>query len=231
MEVLKEGGWNAVVFGGLLRDLVLYGPKAKPRDVDIVVDCSPEELVSHFRNYQFEQTRFGGLRVQYQLWNFDIWSLRDTWAFKISNIPVSFENLPKTTFFNMEAVAADLGSSRGKERAVYSYGFESAVVSRILDINFEPNPFPQLCIVRALLMAAKHGFLISPRLATYITEQASHTDIDSILRAQAKHYGVPRLRVGQTIHWLNQIERHLEEDPESPVRLPMTWAKQLQLPF
>src|SRR5438874_2219338 len=41
-QMLRQNGWEAVIFGGVLRDLVFYGPAKRPRDVDIVVNCSSE---------------------------------------------------------------------------------------------------------------------------------------------------------------------------------------------
>jgi hypothetical protein len=230
-NIFKNRDWRAVVFGGVLRDLILYGPASAPRDVDIVVDCESAELSECFSGFDFALTRFGGLRVQYKKWNFDIWSLDDTWAFKVTDMPATFENLPKTTFFNVEAIAAELNATRGRERSLYSYGFADAIASRTLDINFERNPFPQLCIARALLMAARHSFLISARLAQYITEQASHTEINDILQAQAKHYGVPRLRARHIAEWLGHIENSLRRYPEEPVKLPITAGEQLHIRF
>src|SRR6266478_415992 len=59
VELFRQSGWEAVVFGGVLRDLVLYGPAERPRDVDIVVDCSFEELGAWLSSLPFDRTRFG----------------------------------------------------------------------------------------------------------------------------------------------------------------------------
>src|SRR6266852_4854476 len=99
MEVLGQSEWEMVVFGGVLRDLVLYGPAKRPRDIDIVVDCSPDDLRSWLSSFPFQETRFGGLRIHFRKWSFDIWPLRNTWAFAAGHMEATFENLPKTTFF------------------------------------------------------------------------------------------------------------------------------------
>lgn len=230
VEALKQTKWDAVVFGGVLRDLALYGPAERPRDVDIVVNCSPSELSTWLSPFPSQRTRFGGFRVRLHKWNFDIWTLRETWAFTTSNMEPTFENLPKTTFFNIEGIAAQLNTTPRQRRAVYSFGFADAISSKILDINFEPNPFPQLCIVRGLLTAVRHRLLLSSRLAVYMANHANRTEIAEIVQVQSRHYGVVRLRPEDIELWLDYIDQSLRGNPDIPVRLPSTTGQQLDLP-
>jgi hypothetical protein len=230
VDVFREREWKAVFFGGVLRDLVLYGPSKRPRDVDIVVDCSSEDLSSALASFPFQRTRFGGLRIPFRKWSFDIWPLRSTWAFAAGHMNATFENLPRTTFFNIEAVAVQFNTRPRKKRSLYSFGFAKAISTRVLDINFEPNPFPQLCIIRGLLTAVCHGFLLSPRLARYMLEQGDRTEIAEIMQAQFSHYGIVRLRAQDIVSCLDHIEFCLRGTPHSPLRLPQTAGEQLVLP-
>jgi hypothetical protein len=230
IDVFRKKEWKAVFFGGVPRDLVLYGPSKRPRDVDIVVDCSPQELDSVVASYPFRRTRFGGFRIAFGKWSFDIWSLRNTWAFASGYMDPTFDNLPKTTFFNVEAIAAQFNTKPRKRRSLYSFGFSEAISSRVLDINFEPNPFPQLCIIRGLVTAARHRFLLSPRLATYILERATRAEIAEIMHAQFAHYGVVHLRTEDIMSFMGRIEFRLKQSPSSPVSLPQMDAQQLMLP-
>jgi hypothetical protein len=141
----------------------------------------------------------------------------------------TFENLPKTTFFNIEGIAAQLNTAPRQKRAVYSFGFADAISSKILDINFEPNPFPQLCIVRGLLTAVRHRLLLSSRLARYMAHHANRTEIAEIVQMQFRHYGVVRLRSEDIELWLDHIEHSLRGNSDTPVRLPSTGG-QLDLP-
>jgi hypothetical protein len=229
VEVFRERKWDAVVFGGVLRDLALYGPSERPRDVDIVANCSSSELSTWLSSFPVERTRFGGFRVRIHKWNFDIWTLHETWAFTTGSMKPTFENLPRTTFFNIEGIAAQLNAAPGHKRALYSSGFAEAISSKILDINFEPNPFPQLCIIRGLLTATRHGLLLSSRLAHYIAVRANRREIAEIMNVQFRHYGVVRLRTKDVEHWLDHIDRSLRKNPEQAVKLPNAEA-QLVLP-
>jgi hypothetical protein len=230
VEAFKQTKWDAVVFGGVLRDLALYGPAERPRDVDIVVNCSSYELGTWLSAFPSQRTRFGGFRVRLHKWNFDIWTLRETWAFTTSDMEPTFENLPKTTFFNIEGVAAQLNTAPRQKRAVYSCGFADAISSKILDINFEPNPFPQLCIVRGLLTAVRHRLLLSSRLARYMASHANRTEIAEIVQVQSGHYGVVRLRRQDIELWLDHIENSLKGNSDTPVRLPSATEGQMDLP-
>lgn len=230
IDMLRHSGWPAVIFGGVLRDLVLYGPAERPRDVDIVVKCSSAALSKWLAPFTSQRTRFGGFRVRLYKWTFDIWSLNATWGFKAGHMRPTFENLPKTTFFNIEGIAAELNTPRQHKRELYSSGFSDAIRSRILDINFEPNPFPQLCIIRGLLTAARHDLMISPRLARYMIRQGNRSEIVAIVDAQSKHYGIVRLRPRDIERWLDHIALNLELNEEAPVKLPITPPEQLELP-
>jgi len=190
---------------------LLLGGK-RPRDVDIVVDCSPEELNAALASFPFHRTRFGGLRIAFGKWSFDIWPLRNTWAFAVGHMHATFENLPKTTFFNIEAVAIQFNTKPRKRRPLYSFGFAEAISKRVLDINFEPNPFPQLCVIRGLLTATRHGLLLSPRLARYMLEQGNRAEIAEIMQAQFGHYGIVRLRAQDIVSWLDHIDFCLREN-------------------
>lgn len=76
--------------------------------------------------------------------------------------------MPKTTFLNVEAAAVELATVHGKSRRIYTHGFFEALADRTLEINFEENPFPALCVVRALITAARLQFLIGPKLSKYL---------------------------------------------------------------
>jgi hypothetical protein len=205
VDVFRGKEWKAVVFGGVLRDLLLCGPAIRPRDVDIVVDCSPEELSAALASFPLYRTRFGGLRIAFRKWSFDIWPLRNTWAFAVGHMNATFENLPKTTFFYIEAVAVQFNTKSRKKRPLYSFGFAEAISTRVLDINFEPNPFPQLCVIRGLLTAFRHSLLLSPRLARYMLEQGKRSEIAEI-PPPAGPPSAPRRQCGAPPHSSDRVQ-------------------------
>src|SRR5712692_641684 len=166
VSTIQNREWKAVLFGGVLRDLSLFGPAERPRDVDIVVDgVSQLELEKTFEEWIVRRNRFGGLHLRVDKWMIDIWNVAATWGIVELELIPSFNELPKTTFLNVEAIAAELTTVRGQERRLYSHGFFEAIAARVVDINLESNPFPALCVIRSLLTAARLNFEISHRLA------------------------------------------------------------------
>lgn len=193
IEQIRRNRWRAVLFGGMLRDLMVYGLSKRPRDVDIVVaDTTEDELSRAFAEFISKRTRFGGLHLRCDGRPFDVWALSDTWAFRTlkgSAFVCDFENLPKTTFLNVEAVAADIAPSRSGTWHVYEHGFFQGIAERILEVNLEDNPFPALCVVRALNMTQRLRFAIGPRLAKYLIHYGGLFSGEELAEVQLNHYG------------------------------------------
>jgi hypothetical protein len=221
---IASRNWDAVMFGGTLRDLMLKPSNWLPRDIDIVVDrVSNDELADEFSDLLARRTRFGGLHLKRHA-VFDLWSLPSTWAINAFGLPKTFEELPKTTFLNIEAVAIELCSQRGRGRTIHSDGFFDSLRSKTLEINLEPNPFPELCIVRSLIMAAKLDFAIGERLARYLIKQRSLTDPKALIDVQLQHYGIVRLTTREIDSWLHCIEADYERS--NRITLPVSKERQ-----
>ena len=215
---LRETGVDAVLFGGTLRSLLIsrlrYRRLGRPRDVDIVVHgATLDELRSSFERYISRETRFGGLQLERRPWHFDVWPLEKTWAFVKDGVASpSFEDLPKTTFFNMEAIAVDVWPRAGHERRIFSADdqFFDGLATRTLDINREENPFPALCVIRGLVMAWSLDFSVGNRLARYLVHHGSQLSNSDLLDVQAKHYGMVRLPTSWMRRWIEHIATQLD---------------------
>jgi hypothetical protein len=78
----------------------------------------------------------------------DVWPLGDTWALRQFRIGSGdFESLTRTTFLNVEGVIVDLSAPQRGRRRVYASGFFEALQTRVLDINLEENPYPELSAI------------------------------------------------------------------------------------
>jgi hypothetical protein len=228
LKRIAECGWNAAVFGGMPRDLVLFGSRARIRDVDIVVDgVGVDQIVDAFGPYVRRRTRFGGVSLNIQGWRFDIWPLQETWAFRERKLPLaSFADLPKTTFLDVEALAITVSPKR--RWRVHSHGFFDAATKRVVDINLEENPYPDLAIVRSLLIAANLRFALGPRLKQYIALYSEHYSSAQLSHVQQRHYGWVRRRGAEIAHWINAVRLHTDRWPCEPFLLPGTEGEQLE---
>ena len=230
IDEIKERNWGAVFFGGTLRSLLLsrlsHNEPGRPRDIDIVMNgASLDELRSSFEPFISRQTRFGGLQLKRVNWQFDVWPLRETFALKERGVESpTFADLPTTTFFNVEAVAVEVWPQRGHPRRVFSTDdqFFRGIIDRTIEINQEENPFPELCVVRAFVMAANLQWKVGPRLLSYLGmhgDTMSPLDFESI---QEKHYG--------KVQWRGSLFEKAMEEVRSAIQSNVTGAVELTLP-
>lgn len=154
-----------LILGGAVRDWMLDKPY---RDVDIVVECSNDKI-DFLKKYKAELNRFKGYFLTIDGVDFDVWTVESTWALTIhSEFEKKIDVIPKTVFLSTDAVGYRLDSQE-----IYDAGFHQTVASKYLDIVFEPNPYPFVCVTRALLALVKYDLRPSDNLIRYIDEQIS----------------------------------------------------------
>lgn len=190
LKRMKQHNLSAFLCGGVLRD-VLLRKKALPRDIDIIVhDIQRDDLERLFSDFNINYTRFGGISILIKDWKVDIWPLSETWAFKERYVPFNncFSDYTKTTFLNIEAVAVELFTKRGRKRTIYSKGFFDSMSKRVLEINLEENPDPEINITRAIYMSMIYHFALGPHLRHYISERSDQLNIERIRRILKNSY-------------------------------------------
>jgi hypothetical protein len=207
-----------------------------PRDIDIVVlNASLQELAKCFWDMLFRRTRFGGLHLVKNLTDigevhFDIWPLSETWALKHFCMPLDMKTFVLTPFLNLDAIAIELYPKFGHQRIVIQNGFYDGFTDKLIDINFPPNPFPDVCVVRALIMAVRLRFALSLRLASFILSRADETGsfAEHLVKAQVSHYGHVRCPADELNSWLVSIEKQLSEG-RGRIDLDVPTTRQLEL--
>lgn len=201
---LQNASIAAVYFGGTLRSLLLArraGQKklGRPRDLDIVVEGENfDDVRKNLARQMVRETRFGGLKLQRNSLEFDVWPLERTWALRNKKRErVSFDILPTTTFFNLEAIAVDAWVRPGTARRIYSGDdrFFEGILAETLELNLEANPFPALCVVRSVVMAMSTGFFVGPKLSDYLCRHANKVSDKELDEVQCHHYGERRVHV------------------------------------
>lgn len=162
IDKLSKAG-PAVIFGGAIRDWIVG---KSPRDIDLVLDC-PDKSLNFLSQYKAEKNRFGGYYLKIDDVELDVWNLDSTWAFKRdSKFTKNLKSLTQTVFFNMDAVLFYLDTGKLQDD-----GFSQAMESKALDIVYEPNPFPFLCVSKALCALHKYDMRPTDNLRRYIDEQ------------------------------------------------------------
>lgn len=234
IDDLRRANIHAVLFGGTLRSLlvsrIFQSRPGRPRDIDIVVSgATLSQLEEQFGDAVARRTRFGGLRLQRGIWQFDVWPVGETWAFKHAHVggTADFAALPETTTFNMEAVAVEAWPHSGGRQTLYSGNdqFFQGILSRTIELNLAESPFPELTVVRGLIMASEARLKIGPRLAAYIGEVGPSMNEGGVERIQIGHYGHARME-SRTLKDLIAMIVRRTRDGESG-HLPITGQLQL----
>ncbi|QYK12197.1 hypothetical protein K0I63_15835 [Shewanella rhizosphaerae] len=128
------------VFGGLVRDIGLFGVRDFSSDVDLVVENNRTELIkalSRLPKANVYQNKFGGFRIKHGAWEIDIWCAKDTWAIK--NKFVVYEDISsllKTTFLSWDSALFDVKN----QKLICNDDYLENLVNGSLDIILKNSP-------------------------------------------------------------------------------------------
>lgn len=220
LEVMRNRNYSPFLCGGAVRNMLLCN-NSIPRDLDIIMGfVSKKQLETLFPEHIKGQTSLGGLKLQVKDWSIDIWPILETWAFKENKIEgKGFSDYPKITFLNIDAIAIQLFIKRGQKREIYSNGFFEAITNRMIELNFEENPSPAECIVRALRIANTFKFIIGPRLANYMLSFINHIEIERLVEIYQQRYMSYDVTVEKLHKCFKNIETQLHFSNNQPVKI------------
>ncbi|MCQ3000763.1 hypothetical protein NLO98_13500 [Pseudomonas syringae] len=180
---------EVLVFGGLLRDIALFGSKGFNSDIDLVVDCSVEGLKAFFDGgkHAFKRNKFGGYRLEVGGWTVDVWPIRETWAFKHTPITyVGRESLLLTTITNWDSV---IYSFKDK-KIISSSCYLDCIRYGELDIVLTDNPNEAGVLMRVIkAICDKHAKVLMPRLLGYLKQELPKWQASQIVKAQEELLG------------------------------------------
>ena len=219
-EVIHKNNYPAFLCGGAVRNMLLCN-SSTPRDLDIILGhVSRERLETLFPNHTKVKTSLGGLKLQVKDWSIDMWPIQETWAFKEGKVMgKGFSDYPKITFLNIDAIAIQLFSKRRQKREIYSKGFFEAISERTIELNFEENPAPAECIVRALRIANKFKFVIGPRLARYIISYKNQTETEKLAEIYQRRYMSADVTAEKLHDCFKIIEKQMQDSDNKPVKI------------
>lgn len=208
------------VFGGLLRDLALYGGAGFDSDVDMVVAPRETSSIAYIaQKFDFRKNKFGGFRLTSDRWLFDVWELEKTWAFSENHVELkSKHSLIETTFFNWDAVFYDMRANK----IICSEHYFEQLADRRLDLNLEANPNTMGAFLRALRFIEKDQARTEPRLTRFITDVFKSETDANILLYDNEHSKSPFLKADR----LRQLRRRAEDWKGE---IGYRWSKQSQL--
>lgn len=218
---------DAYIFGGMIRDIGLFGINQFNSDIDIVFDSSKDELIKTLEtlNVTAKQNKFGGFRILDNNVIIDIWALSDTWAFKSGLVPFTgVESLLNTTLMNWDAILYNLSS----RKIICSADYFENLASGHIDIILEKNPNELGSIVRVLrAIYGKNATSIGEKTADFLKHGFNKFSSQDIIEYEKQSYSISFLnylllkRIEEIIY-INE-EKHEKIDVNKCFQLNLTY--------
>lgn len=170
----------AYVFGGVVRDIALFGVKPFRSDVDIVFTEHSNEVERFLADYNATKNKFGGYRLDVGDWQVDIWQADKSWAFRQGYRKYNdINSMLETTITNWDAVLFDWN----EKALICKSDYIDNLKSRYLDIVLNDNPNSIGVLVRLLrTCASKEVHQISYNVSSLLMDglrKHTYEDISS----------------------------------------------------
>lgn len=195
---------KAVVFGGWARDRVIemtYGKNIESRDIDFVVDGSMSVVKSLPKDAVVNP--FGGFGVQAQTIHLDAWNLADTYLIRRNRLPVTFEQLPLTADYTVNAIAFKPVQFFNQSEII-DCGAISAIKTGYLDFAADEVAQPLIQAARAIILAVRLKLIPSPAVRSFVQIVVGSVDSREIVIAGIRNY-CPASLVSAALQLLSDI--------------------------
>ena len=208
----------AYLFGGIIRDIALFGNRDTHKsDIDIVCDGQESQLRSFLEEFStkepFRQNKFDGFRIKTENWSIDIWPAKNTWAFKQGiRTYKGIQSLLETTITNWESILFPLHGGP----LIYREGYFDDVLRGYLDVILVENPNPIGMYVKIIRSYADKGASEFSRRAVEVLRKAvSEHSFEEFSSYEKAHYG--NFYISKSIY--NQIMKLSDRGVVGPIRL------------
>ncbi|GAB3370251.1 nucleotidyltransferase domain-containing protein [Spongiibacter taiwanensis] len=175
------------IFGGLIRDIGLFGKKGFKSDIDLVVDGDWESLIFFLEHLGAVRNKFGGYRLNKYGQPIDIWNARETWAIRHGHVNYDgISSLLETTVLNWDAILMNWRT----KRFIYKPKYLDELNTRALDVVLIHNPNPLGMLVRVLRhLCLKDAASISVRTLNYLEDATNQYSFEQIVESERRSYG------------------------------------------
>ena len=174
------------LFGGILRELALFGRKGFASDIDLVVEGDWSNVMQYLRELGVTQNRFGGFRLSIDNWPIDLWQARETWAIRKGFVQYNgIQSLTRTTILNWDAILMDWRS----KQIICGEHYFAHIHNQIMDVVLPENPNPLGAAVRAFRqLCMNYAKQLTVRAAQYLGSSVQQYSRTTIIRSEAEHY-------------------------------------------
>lgn len=204
-SVLRDQGGKGFLFGGAIRDLVLYGMDACPRDFDVVVDgvkhvtiptpiqgWSDSAVVSATGEWAAVTKKYEDRQGKTECWNvkgyeYEIWSVQQQWSLPEDDRII--QKVPHSIFLTTEAVVASI-SDVADDIELYDAGFLAAMnlgqIDSVVRLPNRPEEYLKYA-VKAAVQSLQHRLRMTDDLKKFVVDElskASPNDVKEVLRVK-----------------------------------------------
>lgn len=159
---------EVVIFGGWIRDRLIelfHGRPSPSRDIDLVTHgaISVKKALAE----PITRNPFGGFGVEASQLHLDAWDLPNTFLIKRHKLPISFDQLPFTADYNINAVVFKPAqffetSSLIDAGAIYS------IQNGVLDFAADEVAQPLVQAARSIILATRLKLIISETIQAFL---------------------------------------------------------------
>lgn len=175
------------LFGGILRDIALFGRRGFSSDIDIVAEGDWQSCEEYIQSKGAQKNKFGGYRLYIGKWPIDIWNARNTWAISKGLVKYSgIASLTETTVLNWDAILMNWRTRNFIARD----GYLESIKERKLDVVLKENPNPMGMAVRVFRhICMKEPRQITPRAIEYLAECTTNYSFEDLQQSEIRSYG------------------------------------------
>ena len=175
------------IFGGLVRDLAIYGNKGVVSDIDVVYEGRQEDVLSILKKYKNSQNKFGGWRLLAGEWEVDIWKASDSWVVKEGYSEYNtIRSLLGTTITNWEGALY----CWNENKIICHDNYFEDLSSKYLDVNKRENPNVIAMYVKIFRYFVTTGSLdVSSSTARLLKDSFESTSFQQIKEYEIESYG------------------------------------------
>lgn len=175
------------LFGGLIRDVALYGKRGFGSDIDVVVDGDWSVISNYLYEKGARLNKFGGFRLVFDGWPIDVWSAEETWAIKHGCVEYrGISSLVDTTILNWDSILMNWRT----KNFIHPVHYFPQLVGRHLEVVLEENPNPVGMAVRVFRhLCSKDASKVGPKALSYLSAVAKTYSLEDLQKNEIRSYG------------------------------------------
>lgn len=191
-ELTSERSFRVYAFGGLIRDIGLFGVRTFSSDVDLVFDGPKSELEAILNAYScssISKNKFGGFRLKLKAWDVDIWCAEDTWAVKEGLVEYkNINSLLDTTLLSWDAVLFDV-TKHQKKKLICRDGYLDDLLYRKIDVVLSETPNRVGSLVRLMrAVPQKDACILGKNAIDFMNKSFASCSVEDLMNYEVSSY-------------------------------------------